>query len=143
MNTKLETALDLHRKGNINEAHAIYSELLQNEEPCPTVIYLIGLVAIELKIYAEAVNFISHSIQLDSSETCYFLGLAYSAHKLGWFDQAEQAYQKAIVGDPRDARAFSNLGKRLRLPAGALAVLGHPAGRAAARRRCGCHRPSG
>lgn len=110
MTDKLQQALTLHRQGELDSAHQIYSELLKQNPEDADVIYLISLVALQINKHIDAINILVHAIQQNDTEPRYLFAMGYISQDLGWDEQAQNAYEKAIVLKPDFSEAFSNMG---------------------------------
>lgn len=108
MSDKLQQALQLHRNQQLNEAHQLYSELL-NEAPSPEVVYLISLVAIQINKHLDAINLITHAVRMSPQEPLYLFAMGFLAQEMHWKDQCIEAYQKAVVLRPDFTEAMTNL----------------------------------
>lgn len=111
MTDKLQQALQLHRSGEVNKAHDIYTELLTENPHNAAVVYLISLIALQINKHLDAVNLIVHAVKTDPNEPLYYFALGYLAQELNWDEQSLQAYQQLIVLQPKHPQALSNLGR--------------------------------
>ncbi len=107
---RLQQAIQLHRKGDLDAAHEIYTDLLKEDAQNADVIYLISLVALQVNQHLDAVNILVHAIKLNNKEPRYLFALGYISQDLGWDEQAENAYQQAIILKQDFSEAFSNMG---------------------------------
>jgi len=73
---KLQEALNLHKKGSLQEAKKIYTEILKKNPNDFNCLHYLGLIAKSNKEYFSAFELISHAIKINpnSSEAYYNLG---------------------------------------------------------------------
>jgi len=89
-------ALDLHRKGELREAEAIYRRLLQNLYAFPEVYYHLGLVELDTGRHADALASLLRAIELEPHNPDFHhrAGRAHAA--AGRLAEAAASYARAI-----------------------------------------------
>jgi tetratricopeptide (TPR) repeat protein len=107
---KLERAVVLHNAGRLDDAEALYREVLHNEPGHQAALHLSGLIAYERGRFREAVTLIEMAlaggaITAPIHTNC---GVAYRA--LGELDQAARHIASAIALDPSYVVAHVNYG---------------------------------
>ena len=110
----LQTALDHHQAGRLTEAERIYRQVLQVEPRNVDALHLLGLVAHQLGINAQAVELIesAHRFGRPQAASLNSLGKAYLG--LGRPDEARRSFRKALALQPDYAEVHNNLGVALR-----------------------------
>jgi protein O-GlcNAc transferase len=106
----INDAVQLHRIGRLDEAEAIYRNILLAQPGNSDALHLLGVIAYQRKQYAEAEEYISRAIESNTNAPEYRnnLGNIYLAQKQ--FDKAERCYLKALKLNPRYVDALNNLG---------------------------------
>ena len=110
---KINRAFELHQKGLLAEAEAIYRSILRIEPQNASALHLMGVIEIQVGRPKNAVNLIKEAVAQSPNVPSYYsdLGLAYQELKL-WHD-AVYSYNSAIDLDPQYADAYSNRGNAL------------------------------
>ncbi len=111
--TEIDQALSHHRAGQLQQAEAIYRQILRSQPDHPDALHLLGVVALQAGRNDTAVKYIEHALQGNprSAEYHYNLGLALSAQ--GRVANAEVHFRKAIELKPDYAQAHNNLANTL------------------------------
>jgi Flp pilus assembly protein TadD len=109
----LERALQLHERGRLDEAEALYRELLARAPEHAETLHLLGVVQHQRGRYESAIELIGRAIAANGRAARFHnsLGVAYCA--VGRFDQAEASYRRALALEPGFVEAMSNLGNVL------------------------------
>ncbi len=130
----LQTALDHHRAGRVADAERICRQLLQAEPRNADALRLLGLVAQQRGMNAEAVELIesAHRFGRPRAASLNDLGKAYLG--LGRPQEARRCFRKALALQPDHAEFHVNLGV-------ALAELGRPAEAERSHRRASILQP--
>ena len=107
---KIAQADRLHRSGRLEEAAALYVELLQSGETRPDIFHKLGKIAHDIGNHQGAVDMIGLANQQEPDNPVYYvdLGVVYSA--LGDMQRAQKAYECAIRCQPDHPQALNNLG---------------------------------
>jgi predicted TPR repeat methyltransferase len=108
---RYERALALHRGGQLDEAAALYREVLANEPEHFGALHLLGVIEGQRRRYAEAIVLIEHAIRIDSSVAAAHANLGNAQCALGVFDQALMSYQRALTLQPGHRWALMGQGK--------------------------------
>ena len=105
---KLKRAMRLHDEGRLDEAEALYRELLRDEPGHQVVLHLSGLIAFQRGRYREAVTLMEMALAGGATNVAIYMncGLAYRA--LGDLDKAARHIAWAIALDPESADAHFN-----------------------------------
>ncbi len=108
--TELDQALEHHKAGRLQEAEALYRELLAREPEHPDALHWLGVVAFQGGQHERAVELIGRALAFkqDYAEAHNNLGLALRA--AGRLAEAVAAYRRALILAPDDAEVYNNLG---------------------------------
>lgn len=106
----LNTALQHHQAGRLQEAEALYRQILQAQPDHPDTLHLLGVIAHQVGKHEVAVQYISQAIAVrpEVGEFHNNLGEAYRA--LGKFEEAIVSYRRALGFKPDYPEAYNNLG---------------------------------
>jgi len=106
----IDQAVLLHQSGRLEEAAAIYQQILQAIPDDYSALYLLGVIAHQQQDHARAIELLERATKADPqrAEPHNVLGLALQGH--GNFDKARKHLQSAIELDPACAQAHHNLG---------------------------------
>ena len=108
-----ERALTLHRGGQLDEAAALYDEVLAGEPGHFGALHLLGVVQGQRGRYAEALDLIERAIRVDSTVAAAHAHLGNAQHALGLFADAVTSYDRALALTPRYRLALMGRGKAL------------------------------
>ncbi len=106
----VNTAVQLHNAGRLDEAETLYKQILQVVPSHPIVLHYLGVIAYQSGRNEAAVDFIKQAlvIQPDNPEAHQNLGSALKAQ--GKLEEAIQSYRKALDINPGLIAAYFNLG---------------------------------
>ncbi len=93
---RLNRAMDLQINGQLDEAEAIYRDILITEPDNPDAIHLLGLVLGERDDNEGAVALIEKAIQLRPGAAPFHHNIAGIYRRIGRLDDAEQGFRTAI-----------------------------------------------
>jgi len=106
----IDLALQHHQDGRLQQAEAIYRNVLQTQPKHADALHLLGMVAHQVGNNEAAVELISRAIRANAFVPAYYsnIGGAYLALKR--YDEARESYKKALSLKPDFAEAYNNLG---------------------------------
>ena len=108
----MQAAVEHHQAGRLQQAEAIYRQILRVAPNHPDALHLLGLIAHQTGNNEIAVELISKAISVNPSSQMFFnLGIALRSQ--GKLDTAIDSYRKALSLKPDYAEAHSNLGVAL------------------------------
>ena len=110
----LAKGLAAHRAGKLDEARALYNEVLKNEPRNKFGYYNLGLLAQTRGDNISAENDYRLAISIDPNFTSPLFNLAIILAAKGSDNEAMELYRKVIALEPRNAGAHLNLGLILR-----------------------------
>ena len=111
----LRRALELHRGDRLEEAAAIYEQLLAQNPALADASHLLGLVRFRHKDFEAASRLIRDAIALDPHNPIYHGNLGNVLKDAGRIGDAIAAYARALELDPGFAEIHNNLGYLLQI----------------------------
>ena len=106
----INTALQLHQSGKLEDAKNIYLEILKSDGNNPDALHFLGLYYHQTGNNASALPLIRRSIELNPENPSFHLNFGPLLFSEGKFDEAETCYKKAISLKPENPSAWNNLG---------------------------------
>jgi len=100
----------LHLKGQLQEAWALYQQILRQEPNHYAAIHGMGLIAAQMKSYAMAIDLFNNAIAVDGSNPRAYSNLANALASEGKNELALKNYDKAIKLDSGYVDAIKNRG---------------------------------
>lgn len=114
MPEKLSLALQHHQAGRLQEAEAIYRQVLQAQPNCADAFHLLGLIAQQTGRAVLAMECVGKAIQLNPSAGEFHNSMGEAHRAQGKLEEAEVHYRRALAITPLLAEAHCNLGIILR-----------------------------
>jgi tetratricopeptide (TPR) repeat protein len=105
----LQTAVLHHQAGRLNDAAAIYQQILAANPQHADALHLLGVVAHQQGQRDQAVRLITHAIQIDGSRALYHFNLGEVCRELGRLPEAIASYRRAVELDPNAAPVWFGL----------------------------------
>jgi tetratricopeptide (TPR) repeat protein len=116
----LQTAISHHQAGRLNQAEALYRQILNQEPRHPDALHLLGVIAQQRGRPAQAIEMIERAVALNPGQAIYHVNLGEAYRSAGKPAQTEAQCRTALKLAPTNAQAHYNL-------ALALIQLGRPA----------------
>ena len=110
---RLQQAVELHRKGEFDQAQAIYEEILEIRPDHFEALNLLGVLAAQIKNHQRAVDLIDRAIALYPHHAASYFNRGLAQRALGQLEEAVVSYDHAIALSPDYAEAWSNRGDAL------------------------------
>jgi predicted TPR repeat methyltransferase len=110
----LQQAVSLHQQGRLEQAHALYAQVLAREPRQFDALHLSGVIERQRGNPARAVELIRAALQVDAGQARAHCNLGAALQDLGQIDAALDSYETALRLDPRYALAWNNRGNTLR-----------------------------
>ena len=111
---EIDTALQFHQSGQLEEAMVIYEKILKNYPKHQDSLHLLGVVYHQHGRNDIAVDLINRAIKIDPEQPVFYNNLGSTLNDLRHIDEAIICYQKAISLKPDYAEAFCNLANAFR-----------------------------
>lgn len=113
MEDTLQTAIQLHQRGQLQDAGRMYQALLARNPNHPDALHLLGVVAHQLGQHQPAAELISRAILLRPAVAAYHANLAEVWRALGQLDKAVECCRAALRLQPEYPEAVNNFGLAL------------------------------
>lgn len=105
----LPQALGHHQSGRLEQAEAMYRQILAIDSRNVDALHLLGVLAHQVGDNETAVDLISKAVAINPTLPMFHNNLAAAYRALGRLPEAQAAYERAIRIDPRYVDAHSNL----------------------------------
>lgn len=109
----LESALEQHRAGNLQEAERIYRGVLQAEPEDVDALHLLGLIAHQTGRHGDAAELIGRAVALEPGDAVFRSSLGKALEAQGQVAAAVEAFGEAVRLAPEDGEAWEHLGNGL------------------------------
>jgi predicted TPR repeat methyltransferase len=106
----LTMAQQLQRSDRLDEAEAIYLQVLSQLHEEPNTLHFLGVLRFQQGRHRDALNFISQAIEQMPEEPGPLLNLANVLIEVGHYDEAVGALHRVIGLRPNSLTAYNNLG---------------------------------
>lgn len=106
----LETALEYHNQGELEEAQKIYRQILEHNPNHSDALHLSGIIAFQIGKNSIAISLITRAIRNRPDNPYYHTNLGSIFQSDGQYDKAAACYHKAIHIKPDYAAAYYNMG---------------------------------
>lgn len=112
-NPEFLRALALHRGGQLNEAEALYQQLLQRYPRHPQIIANLGVLALQKGQLDQCIQLLEQSLAIQPNQPEALSNLANAIQYRGDLQEAVALYERALLLRPSFSEAWSNRGKAL------------------------------
>lgn len=112
--TAFSQALALHQQGKLEQARAIYEDILASHPDHADTLHLRGVIAHQTGDHPLAVELISRAIEIRPDVPTFYANVAAALAAIQLLDHALACYDKAIALSPEYAEAFYNRGNVLK-----------------------------
>ncbi len=109
----LTEAVRLHQAGQLEQAAALYRQVLITEPNSADALHLLGMVALQQGQPKTAVELIRKAIALHDGEAAYHFHLALALQTLDDMQGAVAGYRRALALKPDDPDIYNNMGNAL------------------------------
>ncbi len=110
----LRAAIAHHQAGRLQEAEALYRQILGRFPQHPDALHMLGVLAHHAGHSAVAVDLINQAIRLTPKHAPCYCNLGNALQAQGLLDEAIRSYRRALALKPSFADAHLNLGNALR-----------------------------
>ena len=104
----LEQALELHDRGALTQAEALYREVLQNDPGNFTATHALGVIKSQSGDFEGAIQMIGAALQMNPRSAMAHLNLGIALSRLQRFEEAIAHYQYSLMLKPDHADAYLN-----------------------------------
>ena len=110
----LQTALTHHQAGRLQEAEALYRQILQDQPDHADALHLLGVIAHQVGRHEAAVDCILKAIKFNPTVAEYHNNLGEAYRAIGKLEEAAAHYREALMLRPAFAEPYSNMSIVLR-----------------------------
>ena len=104
MNLKFKEAIDLHRKGQLEEAKKVCLEVLKLEPNNFNILHLLGIIAFQKKNYKVSDELISKAIKINPDFADAYTNHGIVLKRLNKLEDALRSWDKAIKLNSKDLK---------------------------------------
>ncbi len=104
-----KNAVAMHEAGQLDEAEAVYRQILETAPSQPDVLNLLGLIAQAKNANTEACSLFMQAIKGKPDEVSFYYNLAFSFKLLGKNAEALEYFEKAIKLCPQVKEAYNEI----------------------------------
>lgn len=110
---QLQAGIALHREGKLEEAAAIYQEILAADESNPHAMHWLGLLAMQVGQIEPAVGLLGKAVQIEPNEPFYWHNFGAVLELGNNLEEATKAYAQALMLDVNQFNTLAALGHAL------------------------------
>jgi len=110
MSEVLAAAIQHHQAGRLQEAEALYRQILQAQPDHPDALNNLGLIAQQVGRYDAAVEYFSRAINAQPARADFHNNLGEVCRRWGKLDEALAGYQRALALSPGLLSAMTGIG---------------------------------
>ena len=110
----LEIAIELHKRGNIEEAVTIYGDVLEADPDNPNAFHYLGIARHQLGESDAAIELLQRSLELAPGNVNAINNLGNMYRETGMLERAEECYREVLELAPRHADTLVNMAVSLR-----------------------------
>ena len=114
LNELFEQAFALHRRGRLNDAQALYKQILGVRSEHPNALHLLGVCVAQLGDPEQSVDLITKAIAIEPNVAEMHGNLGASLHQLKRYGDAVASCDKAIALKPDYVEAYNSRGVALK-----------------------------
>ena len=108
VNVQLNQAVELHQRGQLEEAQTCYERILKIQPKHFDALHLMGGIATQRKDYLVSIKLITQAIEINPNNARAHFNLGLALHELKQLDSAVASYDKALQLQPNYPSALSN-----------------------------------
>ena len=109
-NLVLNNAVRLHEQGRLDEAEAMYRQLLEIAPEQTDVLYLLGMLAMQKKSFDSAIELLYKAVRLAPDVVAYEFTLAQALQDSGHPKEALEHYKSVLAKDDSLPETYHNMG---------------------------------
>ncbi len=110
----MEMAMQYHQTGELQQAEALYRQVLQAEPNHSDALHLLGVIAAQVNNNEAAIELIQKAIQINDSVPNFYNSLGNVFWAMGKLSEAADCYQRSLVLDSALTEAHNGLGNVLK-----------------------------
>ena len=109
-NLVLNNAVRLHEQGRLDEAEAMYRQLLEISPEQTDVLHLLGMLALQKKSFDSAIELLYKAVRLAPEVVSYEFTLAQALQDSGHPKEALEHYKSVLAKDDSLPETYHNMG---------------------------------
>jgi predicted O-linked N-acetylglucosamine transferase (SPINDLY family) len=113
INALLQQAVKWHQQGHLQQAEALYRQVLDLDVANFDALHLSGVIAAQNRDYEQAVELLNRAISINPNSSEAFLNLGIAAQQIFEYSLAAQCYQHAVSLNSGYLDAYVHLGDML------------------------------
>ena len=94
---RLQRAFACHRKGELDQAGALYQEVLATQPAQLDALHLMGVIAVQTKQFAQAVSWIARALEIDPANAAAHNNMGFAFRGLGRLDSALASFEAPFI----------------------------------------------
>lgn len=106
---KIETALKLHKAGNLSEAEKFYKEVLSMSPNDGNALNLLGYLKIQNNEFKEAIHYLVNAVKLHPTFYDAWFNLGLACKNANMLDNSIEAYKHALALNPESYEVYYNM----------------------------------
>ena len=106
----LNNAVRLHEQGRLDEAEAMYRQLLEISPEHTDVLHLLGMLALQRKSFDSAIDLLYKAVRLAPEAVAYEFTLAQALQDAGHPKEALEHYNSVLKKDATLSETYHNMG---------------------------------
>ncbi|HEX8524529.1 MAG TPA: tetratricopeptide repeat protein [Tepidisphaeraceae bacterium] len=110
MNPLLQQAISLHQHGQLDQAEALYRQVLATEPANPDAHHFLGVLLDNSGRHDQGIAHIRRAIQIHPASAAYYNNLGEALRKTNQLDDAMDAMQQSLALRPDNALTWYNIG---------------------------------
>jgi Flp pilus assembly protein TadD len=114
LSQRLALAIQHHESGRLDDAEALYRDILREAPQQPHALHLLGVRVMQAGRHPEAIDLIGRAVAVDGSNAAFHSNLALAYLNAGLLTEAETHCREALQLQPNFPDVLSNLGLVLR-----------------------------
>jgi predicted TPR repeat methyltransferase len=104
----LARAMSAHEAGRLDEAEALYRQVLTADVDHPDALHLYGLLCLGRRQHKAALKLIERAVELRPLEAMFLNNLGNLLQTMGRLEDAVPAYMRAIEAEPERVESYNN-----------------------------------
>jgi protein O-GlcNAc transferase len=112
---EIEQAIEYQKAGQLQQAEAIYRQILAREPENPQALHMLGVIALQEGRYGTAEKLIQKALALKPDYAAAYNNLGLVLQDQGRLQDAATAFQRALALTPADPEILINLGNVFRM----------------------------
>ena len=108
VNARFQRALNLHQRGDLNEAARLYQQVLKDEPRHFDALHMLGALAMQKQQPAAAIKLLARALKVNPRSASAYSNLAAALNAIRRFKAALDSANRALALSPRFSPAHHN-----------------------------------